>query len=155
MTYNNMKEKKGLSPVVATVLLIGIVIVIGLIVFLWFRGISEEAITKFEGTNVKLVCEDVQFEATSSGNNLYISNVGNVPIYKMKAKLSGAGTYSTEILETNWPDLGLTQGGVYAGSVSLTGSETEALLIPVLLGSTEQGEKAYTCEERFGYKLDL
>ncbi|MEA3414251.1 MAG: archaellin/type IV pilin N-terminal domain-containing protein [Nanoarchaeota archaeon] len=146
-------KKRGLSPVIATVLLIGIVIVIGLIVFLWFKGISEEAITKFEGTNVKLICEEVRFEATSSESNLYISNVGNVPIYKMKAKISGAGSYSTEILETGWPDLGLNQGGVYAGTFS--GSGTEVLLIPVLLGSTESGDKAYTCEERHGYKIDL
>ena len=155
MIHNKMKKKfkKGLSPVIATVLLIGIVIVIALIVFLWFRGISEEAITKFDGTNVKLVCEDISFEAASSGSNIYISNVGNVPIYKIKAKISGSGTYSTKILESGWPDLGLNQGDVYAGSLSEGGDE--ALLIPVLLGSTENGEKAYTCDERHGYKLSL
>jgi len=47
-----MTHKKGLSPVIATMLLIAIVVVIGLIIFLWFRGMTEEAITKFDGTNI-------------------------------------------------------------------------------------------------------
>ena len=47
-------KKRGVSPVIATILLIGIVIVIALIVFLWLRGMQQEAITKFEGMNVEI-----------------------------------------------------------------------------------------------------
>ena len=35
-----MFGKKGVSPVIATVLLIGLVIIIGAIIFLWFRNIG-------------------------------------------------------------------------------------------------------------------
>ena len=45
---NIAKRKKGLSPVIATVLLIGIVIALALIIFLWFRGTMKPAITKFD-----------------------------------------------------------------------------------------------------------
>ena len=38
-------NKKGVSPVIATVLLIAIVIVIGLIIFLWFRSLTKDALT--------------------------------------------------------------------------------------------------------------
>ena len=148
-----MKQKKGLSPVVATVLLIAIVIVIGLIVFLWFRGISEEAITKFDGTNVKLVCEDVSFDASYSGETVFISNTGNVPIFQIKAQISSEGSHSTEIVgaeDPNWPELGLNQGGVYSGTLT---SGDSILLIPVLLGRTEGGERTYTCDERHGVDL--
>ena len=55
-------KKRGLSPVVATVLLIAIVIIIGLIVFLWFRGMTEETITKFGTENIRFACDDVYFE---------------------------------------------------------------------------------------------
>ena len=49
-------EKRGLSSIVATMLLILITIILASIVFLWMRGITEEAITKFDGTNIKLIC---------------------------------------------------------------------------------------------------
>lgn len=146
-------KKKGLSPVIATVLLIAIVIVIGLIVFLWFRGITEEAITKFEGTNVKLVCEDVALEASYSGGYIYLANTGNVPIYKLKARITAEGSYSTEFLETNWPETGLNQGGTYSGLIITEGDEM--LLIPVLIGKTSTGEKAYTCDERHGIYVSM
>lgn len=142
-----MKEKRGLSPVIATVLLIAIVIVIGLIVFLWFRGITEEAITKFDGRNIKLFCEEVNLDASYSNGYVYVSNLGNIPIYRLKAKITQEGSYSTEILEDGWPEKGLLQGGTYAGQVS---EGDELLLIPVLVGETAEEKKAYTCEERYG-----
>ena len=153
------KNKAGISPVVATVLLVSIVIVIGLIIFLWFRGFNEEIITKFEGKNIKLVCEDVEFTADYDGETLYISNLGNVPIYKMNVILSGGGSYSTKDLgsidtEKNWQDTGLNSGGAYSGSIS-TGTANEITLIPVLLGNSDEGKKTYACEERYGYELNI
>jgi len=150
-----MKQKKGLSPVIATVLLIGVVIVIALIVFLWFRGITEEAITKFDGQNVKMICEEVEFDASYSGNYIFISNNGNVPIFQIKAKISGQGSHSTEIIggDETWPALGLNQGGTFSGIFSPTGDSV--LLVPVLIGKTSSGEKTYTCDDRFGIELPL
>lgn len=151
-----IRGKKGLSPVIATVLLIGIVIVMALIVFMWIRGISEEAITKFDGKNVKIVCEDVNFEASLSGGNLLIANRGNVPIYKMKAKISGPGTHETIDIEDQWKPEGLIKGDAIRSNVldSISGQET-ILLIPVLAGESKEGTKTYTCEERFGYELEI
>lgn len=150
-----MVEKKGLSPVIATVLLVGIVIVIGLIVFLWFRGIIEEKVTKFDNQNVKIVCGEVVFDATFSSGSIYVKNTGNVPIYKMKAKVSGQGSHSIEFVggDGSWPEFGLNQGGSYSGSVSYSGDSL--LLIPVLLGRSESGDKSYTCEERHGFELSI
>ena len=59
-------NKKGVSPVIATVLLIGIVIALGLVVFFWFRSFTQEAVTKFGGENIQLVCNNVQFEGSYS-----------------------------------------------------------------------------------------
>jgi flagellin-like protein len=148
----SMNKKRGLSPVVATVLLISMVIVLGLIVFLWFKGMSDEAITKFDGTNVKLVCEEVSFDATYSGNFVYISNTGDVPIYKIKAKIVSDGSFSTEEIESGWPEVGLNPGGAYSGPVS---SGEKLILIPVLIGENQDGKMAYTCEERHGVELSM
>jgi len=151
------KKNKGLSPVIATVLLITIVIVIALIVFLWVRGMTEEAITKFDDkVNIKLVCEDVSFEASyTDGTGLYITNPGSVPIFGMDIKIVGEGSHETIDLRDNpaWPTTGLNQGGVFSDE-AITFSGTEIVLIPVLIGESESGRKTYVCDEaQYGYRL--
>ncbi|MFA5953533.1 MAG: archaellin/type IV pilin N-terminal domain-containing protein [Candidatus Pacearchaeota archaeon] len=151
-------NKRGLSSVIATMLLITITIVIALIVFLWFRGIQEEAITKFDGVNVKVICDEVQFDADYSNGAMYIVNTGDVPIYKMEIKEVGEGYYETQTLENNWPELGLTQGGAFQGNYAPLGesySIERIVLIPVLIGHTEQGDTIYTCDEKNGYEIIL
>lgn len=156
-----MKRKKnlrGVSPVIATVLLIAMVVVIALIVFLWFRGLTEESITKFGGTNVKIVCGDIQFDASYLGGILSLSNTGNVPIFGIKAKVSSQGGHETKDLRDfeniAWPTVGLPQGGVFSGDISIdgvgVGSADDVVLIPVLRGKAEKGEKIYVCEEQYG-----
>ncbi len=157
--------KIGLSPVVATVLLIAMVIVIALIVFLWFRSLTEEAITKnLAGSekNIQLVCDDVYFESSysTSSNELLIRNSGNIPIYGFKIKISGDGSYTTSDLkdlsddwETNY-QTGLNQGMSFFDTVIFPGSPTGITLIPVLIGNSEKGKKTYTCnEEQHGYEI--
>ncbi len=142
------RNSKGLSPVIATVLLVAMVVVIALIVFLWFKGIQEETVTKFGGENVKLVCDDVHFEASYNNNNLYVSNSGNVPIFELKIKVQGDGSYSTQNLRdasSSWPEMGLNQGGAFSDALIFEG--TEIVLIPVLLGDTDKGRKTYVCNE--------
>ena len=46
-------EKRGLSPVIATVLLVGIALVLASIVFLWAKNFIGEAVTK-EGREITL-----------------------------------------------------------------------------------------------------
>lgn len=155
-----LNQRKGVSPVVATVLLIAMVIVIGLIIFLWFRSLTKDAITKFGGTNIELVCGDVDFTQSYSAGILVIQNFGNVPIYGMKVKISEAGSHTTEdinVLSNNWPTTGLKQGGVFS-SVDLSSTLSnpnvnEVLLIPVLLGSSKKGEQIHVCDERFGQEV--
>ncbi|KKL09327.1 hypothetical protein LCGC14_2566980 [marine sediment metagenome] len=157
-----MKKKsgKGISPVIATVLLVAMVLVIGLIIFLWFRGITQEAVTKFGGTNIELVCNDVGFSSSYSSGILSLSNTGNVPIFGMKLKVSSQGSHKTHDLRDisgNWPSIGLRQGGTFSsGDLSSTISgASEALVIPVLIGSSERGEQSHVCDEQYGQELVL
>ena len=92
------KRKKAISPVIATVLLVAMVIVIGLIIFSWAKGFQEEAVTKFGGENIELTCEKVTFEADYSGGTLFLSNLGNVPIFQIKAKIYKDGSHETKDL---------------------------------------------------------
>ncbi len=144
-------KKRGISPVIATVLLIAMVVVLGLIIFLWFRGFTQEAITKFD-TNVELVCNDVSFDASYSPSTktLSIVNTGNIPIYQMSLKESKEDSYSTEeITHTKydaWPETGLNQGGAFSDVINLPGIK-EITLTPILIGSSRTGQKSFTCNE--------
>lgn len=149
-------KKRGISPVIATVLLVAMVIVIGLIVFLWFKGITQEAVTKFGGQNIELVCDEVQFSSSYSGGKLLLSNTGNVPVFNMKIKVTGQGSHSTEdlsSLSSNWPEKGLRQGGAFSSlSLDFSGA-SKVLVIPVLLGISDSGEQLHVCEDRYGQQV--
>ena len=157
MINNKMKKNKGgVSPIIATILLIALVLIIALIVFQWMKGFTKEAITKFDETNIELVCDDVQFNADySADGTLTISNTGNVPIYNFNVKAEYDGGYDTLDLKnnSNWGE-GLSQGGVFSDSVSFQNSPTKIILIPILLGVNKDGEqKTQACDERQGKEI--
>jgi flagellin-like protein len=134
-------NKRAISPVVATVLLIMMVIVIALIIFLWFRNISGEVIDK-NGENIKMACDKVSISTSyDSALFLHISNTGTIPISSMKVELNGAGSSGTEILEGFE---GLDTGEAHKYSFP-EGEDKDIVLIPVLLGSTSDGDKNYAC----------
>ena len=153
-------KKRGLSPVIATVLLIGIVVVTGLIIFMWFRGLTQEAITKFD-QNIQLVCDDVDFVASYQSGSLAVSNIGNIPIFGMKVMInSGGGGFETQDiidLAPTWPGTGLNQGKAFSSSVSgIGGSVTSIKLIPVLRGIKQSGaESSFVCDENYGREISL
>lgn len=150
-------NKRGVSPIIATILLIALTLVIALIVFFWMKGLTKEAITKFEGTNIELVCDDVQFDASYSSGTLTISNLGNVPIYDFNIKSEFAGGHDTFDLETtteNWG--GLNQGGVFSNFIEISEDTNTITLIPILLGVNKNGEeKTQACEERQGKEISI
>jgi len=86
-----MEEKKGVSPLIATVLLIGLVVVIAMIIFFWYGNYLEDVLEK-QGIDLESSCaQDVEIylpsdeiECVLSGENsvvnLYIENVGNTEI---------------------------------------------------------------------------
>lgn len=158
-----MKNRRGVSPVIATVLLIGIVIALGSVVFVWFQSFTHEAVTKFQGENIELVCADVQFEASyAPSGELALSNTGNVPIFSFNVQINnGAGGYTTkEIVDlvNNWPTIGLRQSGVFAGNIgsSISASTNQIIIIPILRGTVSSGdEKSFTCASQYGQSISI
>ena len=152
-------RKKGVSPVIATVLLIGIVIALSSIVFFWFRGFVQETNTKF-GKNIQLNCPDVQFDAQYSNGELEMLNNGNVPIYGFSVQIdNGKGSYSTKGIEaiSNWPPNGLPVGGTFSANIqsSISGAQ-DIILIPILRGTLSSGDQqTYTCGSQYGKKITL
>lgn len=149
-------KKKGVSPVIASVLLIGMVVALALIIFIWMRGFTQEVITKFDGQNVELSCENIQLDASYSSGELSISNRGNVPVFNAKLKVSSvSGTVTKNLRDSSedWPRYGLNPGDAFLGNIEgLSGDKI--ILIPLLLGNSENGKKLFSCEEsKYGITL--
>jgi FlaG/FlaF family flagellin (archaellin) len=155
-----MKREGGVSPIIATILLVGIVIAMAAIIFLWLKGFVKEEGTKFNNKNVVLVCDDVNFKASYSGGQLIVSNAeGNVPIFRVKVKEhSSNGAYTTKDiteLSSKWSSAGLNQGGVFSDSITFPSGITEISIIPVLLAKSGTGEKTYTCADNYGHDIPI
>lgn len=158
-------KKRGLSPIITTVLLIALVVVSTSIVFLWFRGMVEEGVTKF-GKNIQLVCDDVQFDANydKSTGTLDIVNNGNIPLYDINLQISESGNFQTKDLKKdipgkngNWPDTGLAQGGTFS-SIDISGqigTANKITIIPILIGTSSSGKKTFICGGQYGKELTI
>ncbi len=154
MNLKKRKIKKAVSPIVATVLLISIVLVLGMIVFLWMRGITKEAITKFGNENIELACEKINFEAGYSYSGLDISNTGTVPILKFKIKIFSDESYTTEEINEPLP-AGKVNSVSDASLPSSISSAEKIILIPVLLGNSNKGQASYVCDEKYGEEITI
>ena len=144
-------KKKGVSPIIATVLLIGMVVALALIIFVWTKSFTKETITKFEDENIELACDKIKFQASYdlATKNISISNIGNVPIYNMRVKMVTAGGYDTKNMKDygkiGWPSIGLNPGdsreiGIFNGE--------EITVTPILLGNSEKGKRVFACENQ-------
>jgi len=153
--------KRGLSPVIATVLLISLALILAVIVFLWARGFIEEKIQKFEEP-IERACEDVSFsvDIDSSSNEIKLTNIGTVPLYGVEIRkksdlglISKVGTASFDK-----QGIGIPKGAEETSQINNEGSvkiiqKDVALIIPILLGETEEFKKSYVCDEKFGEEV--
>lgn len=159
-----MKKNRGLSPVIATVLLVAMVIVMGTVVFIWMKGSIKEVIYKFSDKNIELSCADVKFDfeyyLKDNFATIYVVNNGDVPIKDFRVQVSESGTKTTFNLGEK--DLSESAGTKFSGISSGSGEEinvvgkgipdaSEVLLIPILQGTTKSGiTKNYVCDEQYG-----
>ena len=134
-----MRNKKAVSPVVSTILLIMIAIIIAIIILLWARGFMTEQISKMVGEEsrpIEEACSSVNLEASVSESQLLVTNSGNIPVYKLGVRIAG----KSAIQEVN-----ILPGA----STSITlpaGATGKVEIIPILLGqSTDNAVKEYTC----------
>ncbi|NCN99034.1 hypothetical protein GW923_02535 [Candidatus Pacearchaeota archaeon] len=153
-------ERKGLSPVVATVLLISIVIVLALIIFLWAKGFVSEKNLKFQKA-IELSCDDVDFVADYVANSNYcdgddeigIVNQADVPIYGIIVKEIGPGRVNANDI---FPDSTLNQGESRRICLEPISGNTEGLLVvPVLLGQSGSTRKTHDCDDSYGFVIPL
>ena len=98
-----MKNKRGISPLIASVLLVGFIIMIGSIVIFWGRGfIKERAQKEGELAEKQLKCENIEIEIRSTNKierNIEIENKGNTAIDGFILRVTSGGSGSEKIIQ--------------------------------------------------------
>jgi len=146
--FNCMKKRvdvRGLSPVIASVLLILMVLVLAVLIFLWARGFVSEQVEKF-GKPIEQICSSVDFEVQKFGSSLEVVNRGNVDITHLDIKMFSGG--DSEVEKFNFKVDGgasvredvtlLMRGNVIPDKV---------IVYPALIGNVKGGSsnRVFTC----------
>jgi len=146
--FNYMRKEigsRGLSPVIASVLLILLVLVLAALIFLWTRGFIQEQIEKF-GEPVEQACSAVDFRVQKIGGNLDVVNQGNVDISYLDINMFKGG--NSEVERFNFP---IDVGSSVRKKVSLLMDGNvvpdKIVVYPVLIGKVKGGSSnsAFTC----------
>ena len=103
-----MKNKKGVSPLVATVLLVALVIIIAILIWLWSGKFIEDIQNKQQidlelacAQDVQFVLSNVQCVSLNDGTiSFYAENTGSIDLRGFKIAYSGAedGAEDVEII---------------------------------------------------------
>jgi len=164
MKISMRSAKKGVSPVVSTVLLIMIVIIIAIIILAWTTSFQREAITKEINGDKKAIerwCSEIELspEINPDGTSFGFTNTGNVPLYQYELKLVSEGSSDTKLISSS------EGGSVNPGYKSILKPEEisignydsyeEIEIIPILLGTAEKsgGTEEYKCPETYAKKI--
>ena len=160
-------ERRGVSPVIATVLLIVIVVILALIIFFWARGFLSESAVKGDRA-VQVSCADVDFEVQvvpdasncPDGNNpagyyaaVDINNIGNIPIYGVQV-LEYDETLGSIIVDEPFVSGTITIGKSASICLGKDVNSPDAFrVVPKLLAETDGRKVAYTCPEKDGLTI--
>jgi flagellin-like protein len=151
-------RKRGVSPVIATVLLVVVALILAVIIFLWARSFVGESVQKQE-RDIEQSCAETSFRAEIILDDgfLFVENVGRVPLY-------GAEMRKKQVLGE------VTKVGTFDGKSIQSGETSEislgefkdkledrdsVIIVPVLLGETDQARKAYVCNKESGIEITV
>ena len=145
-------DKRGLSPVIASVLLILLVLVLASLIFLWARGFISEQIEKFDRP-VDSICEDIRFDAElvveAGFDTLEVRNTGDVDIFNFEVKRIQGGNSESDVFKFSVPS-----GGGERKDFNFNmkdGSNPEKIIVyPTLVGNLKgkDSNRVYTCVNR-------
>ncbi|MDP3881564.1 MAG: hypothetical protein Q8Q31_01665 [Nanoarchaeota archaeon] len=165
------KNKRGVSPVIATVLLVLLALVLALIIFLWVKSWLGEKIQKDLGEGMILIdeaCKSVGFKAEIGKTNVgdievAVENTRNVPIYGVKIIEVSRGSKKTLGTARSPGELGAIKAGqayVFSTNPRIGSSNFDdstatvkdrlesgdtVLIRPVIVGLTKSSQKEYVC----------
>lgn len=144
-------SRRGVSPVIATVMLVAIGMVLALIVFMWAKGFLTERTLKFDEP-AENACERINFDAEAVNGKLGVVNKENVPIYGVEIRKKGFGSIenvgvfdtSIDIGDSASIDLG---SGINAGD--------KLIVVPIILGESGEAKKTFVCDSKYGAEVTV
>jgi flagellin-like protein len=142
-------NRKAVSPVIATVLLIALVLVLAAIIWLWARAFIPEGIEKAQQP-IENMCKEVSFEAEYSNDILSVQNTGNIPIFGIEInKRSGLSVKHIQNFTGMQYSVRAGETTTYPSVGAEVEKDDEIIIIPVLLGEGRgtKEKKAFACEE--------
>ncbi len=150
-------KKRGLSPIVATMLLIAIGLVLAMIIFIWARSFIGEQAQK-DGRAAALSCEDISFSAdVSSPDSVTVENTGAVPIYAVKILKVTSG--DREIIEESvrFNNADVLPGSVGTQSIrpNFVSTGNDLLIVPIVLGETSSNSVPVECDDAYGVQISV
>jgi len=159
MEGGKLKGKKGLSPVIATVLLVMLVMFLAAIVSLWARGFISEQIEKF-GKPIEDQCIEIDFDVAVVGgyagqHALEVINHGNTDIYRLEIKKTKGGNSEVSKFKFNIPAGHPVKQDAFL--MMKDGETPESVTIyPALIGNVrgKDSNKVFTCIE-LGKKIPI
>lgn len=140
--------KRGVSPIVASVFMILMVMVLASIVFLWARGFISEQIEKF-GEPIENYCERASFDAVMYDGTLEVKNSGDIDIRSFSLEKTRGGTKEFE----NFPfavDAGGAASSFFGEFEMDDGTQAQDVVIHAVLVGQVRGEtknSIFTCLE--------
>ena len=142
-----MKNKKGVSPVIVTVLLVAIVLVLAAIIFIWAKSFVQEDVQKFNQP-ASTICSEVNLAISSDATGLKIVNNGDrVPVNKIELVVNNNGNKNI----VDYPDA-IDLQPQSSTTIDISSYGDVIGIIPVLLGTKGGQQTDYVCDKN---EIDL
>jgi len=144
MKIGKRVSKKGVSPIIASVLLITLVVILGALIFIWARGFFKD-VTEKNGKSAEQVCDEISLSVSKFASGIDIVNSGHIPLGGVRLKKISSGKTSTETI--TFPQ------GLSAGQTTTLNSSVnydKIIVIPAIIGTANNENKLYVCGEDKG-----
>ncbi|MBR9704734.1 hypothetical protein GOV12_04935 [Candidatus Pacearchaeota archaeon] len=148
------RYKRAISPVIATILLIMLVVIIATIIVLWFRVFMKESLVKNIDGDIRRVedwCRLVQLKPILNDvdGSYGVINEGNIPIHGFQIKIASSG--SSDMIPVEQP---LDSGFSLMFDGMTTVSQDSVRVIPILLAQRKSGAiEPFNCPEKDGVDI--
>ena len=96
-------DMKGVSPIIASVLLIGITVAVGVMLSSWithFMGTRTQEVSSACATSTNYKIDSVTFSSASSNMTIILTNYGTVEIYGLSVQIMNL----TDVMVYNYSD---------------------------------------------------
>ncbi len=145
------EDKKAVSPIIATVLLIALVVSASAMIYAWSKSFVAEQLEKF-GSPIETACAQIKITAQLSRAGeeyeLLINNQANVDIPQVNIKMYDNGRSYIRTFDANAQKAGTGKVIFTLDSFGDVASASKFDVTPLLIGKGKTGTKLHPCTDR-------